>query len=405
MSGKRSGKSKDGTGVITEHFTRSKKSTPENTGDTDISMDNTARQRSHSLGVQDTRTEAERSGPADQLAIHTGTENSSDVSANTSTCSSTDSPSARAQPQPGDTRATNDYVKLDSSDVSVDSVVTVAEDTSKTAEKTKAMLTKTAASDLDKMELRIMDLLKKMDSKMDVIEKTTTDMKVEVDNRLMKMESVLGENSKKLSDLEGSLNYAHRDIADQKEKTGRLEKDAKELREKLNNGQKQGKLVARELETMKLKMAEELLIERRSRSYSIRVLGVPADVSRQANDHQKVVAEILSRSDLVPSRLDANEVARTMEKAHPLGKPVNDKVNYIARFFARPDRDDVMRRARGKRELQGAERIVEDLTKADLELKKRARPLMEKAYKDGNRVRFQNGKLIIEGREVPIPSS
>lgn len=45
---------------------------------------------------------------------------------------------------------------------------------------------------------------------------------------------------------------------------------------------------------------------------------------------------------------------------------------------------------------------MEDLTQADLALKRRAFPQMQKAFEQGQRVKFQKGKLIIEGREVAI---
>lgn len=152
-------------------------------------------------------------------------------------------------------------------------------------------------------------------------------------------------------------------------------------------------------------MAEELnIIERRSRAYSIRVLGVPAEVSKQTQHHRKLVADILLNNNLTPYR-DVDEITRTIEIAHPLGKPINGKVNYIARFFARPIREEIVRQSKIKRDqLRGAEWIVDDLTKLDLQLKKAAKPLMDKAYSEGKRVRFQNGKLIVEGREVKIPN-
>lgn len=252
-------------------------------------------------------------------------------------------------------------------------------------------------SGLEKMESRLMTVLNQMNAK---IEMRTKEMRTEFDQRLTKVETVLNkvaENSKKLIDVENSVNFAHKEIVDQKHKTAKLENETKELREKLNNCQK-------ELKLMKGAVSEELnLIERRSRSYSIRILGVPANKSRQMDDHRKFVAEILHKNGLVPAEMGVSDVARSMEKAHPLGKPVGDKVNYTARFFARPDRDDVLRRARGNRELQDAERVVEDLTKTDLQQKKLARPLMDKAWREGKRVRFQKGKLFIEGREVAIP--
>ena len=77
-------------------------------------------------------------------------------------------------------------------------------------------------------------------------------------------------------------------------------------------------------------------------------------------------------------------------------------MNIIAKFYSRPYREAVVRRAKAKKEFKDVVKITEDLTKADMDLKRRAFPQMQKAYEEGKRVRFQKGKLIIEGQEVPI---
>ena len=63
-----------------------------------------------------------------------------------------------------------------------------------------------------------------------------------------------------------------------------------------------------------------------------------------------------------------------------------------------------------RRLLQGADgkavlsevRFVEDFTPNDFEIRKKALPLMRKAFEEGKRVRFTKGKLFVDGSEVSI---
>ena len=47
-------------------------------------------------------------------------------------------------------------------------------------------------------------------------------------------------------------------------------------------------------------------------------------------------------------------------------------------------------------------RFVEDFTLNDFEIRKKALPLMRKAFEEEKRVRFTKGKLFVDGREVSI---
>ena len=47
-------------------------------------------------------------------------------------------------------------------------------------------------------------------------------------------------------------------------------------------------------------------------------------------------------------------------------------------------------------------RFVEDFTPNDFEIRKKALPLIRKAFEEGKRVRFTKGKLFVDGREVSI---
>lgn len=170
---------------------------------------------------------------------------------------------------------------------------------------------------------------KKLETKIDGIDKTTKETKIEFNHRLGKVESCLEDNTKKLGDLEESVNYAHEDIQKQKERMGKIEEDAKDLRKKLNAGQQKIKQMEDELKKVKIAMAEGLNAqERRTRDYNIRLRGVAAEKLRGVNDCRQVVADILVKNDLVPTK-EVGDVIKQMEIAHPLGKPLDGKVNII----------------------------------------------------------------------------
>jgi hypothetical protein len=48
--------------------------------------------------------------------------------------------------------------------------------------------------------------------------------------------------------------------------------------------------------------------------------------------------------------------------------------------------------------------FLDDLTKEDFDLKQRARPLTAAAYKEGSKVAFRAGRLIINGTVTPVPT-
>ena len=260
-------------------------------------------------------------------------------------------------------------------------------------------------TELKQMEDRLMEAFRSLNAKVDNIDKTTKDLKAEFENRLDKVEATLNAQHKKMEDVERSINYAHKEITDQKEKTVAVEKDARNLRDKLHDTQRRGKELEKEMNEVKKQMSEGFnALERRTRDYNIRLRGVAEEKLKDVRDHRKLVAETLINNDLVPSK-EVNDVVDEMEIAHPLGKPVDGKVNIIAKFFRRPYRDAVVRKAKTTKEFKDVVKVVEDLTKADMDAKRKAFPQMQAAYEQGKKVRFQKGKLVIDGREVPIQDS
>lgn len=248
-----------------------------------------------------------------------------------------------------------------------------------------------------------MAVLSKFESKVDNINQTTENMRQEFDSKLTQMSTDLKSNAEKTAALEVSVNYAHSTVEGQKEKIVKLETEAKHLKERVDTTQRYTKELKTEMAELKEAMAEKLNeVERRSREYSIRLRGIPAGQITGLTDHRIVVATILVKNNLVGGATEV-EVKRAMEIAHPLGKPINGKYNVIARFYARPYRNAVVRATKQLgNKLIGVDKITEDLTKLDADKKRRAFPQMQAAFQNGQKVKFHKGQLVINGQTVEI---
>ena len=103
--------------------------------------------------------------------------------------------------------------------------------------------------------------------------------------------------------------------------------------------------------------------------------------------------------------LGFKDAAAEVEKAHRTGKKRDGNPRpIIAKLYSRSFKRKLLQAAKsagGKEILQGV-RIVEDFTPSDFNVRKKALPIMRKAYEDGKKVRFTKGKLFIEGREVSV---
>lgn len=256
---------------------------------------------------------------------------------------------------------------------------------------------------LEKMEHRIMVALTKLGEKVDNIKKDTEEIRREFELKLHTLETKLDANIEKVNSMETSLNFAYELIEDQKKASAQTangirtcQTQTQECQEALANHNK-------EFMSFKQQMLEQLNdLERRTRSYNIRIVGVPEETVHGQRDHRATVADLIVKNRLVSSPVD--QVIKAMEIAHPLGKAVRGKYNLIAKFYARPYRNTIVRAAKqhGRDNWTGCEKITEDLTRIDRDRKTRAFPQMEKAYQEGKKVRFQNGKLVIDGTVVNI---
>ncbi len=128
-----------------------------------------------------------------------------------------------------------------------------------------------------------------------------------------------------------------------------------------------------------------LALERHSRSFNLRFTGI---AENQGEDTFAVLQEAFRRAGLENIRL---------ENVHRLGKSREDKSGrqIIARFISRMDIKVVMRR---RNELRSAGVMAfNDLCQTDYMEKKRLAPIMNERYSKKDKVKFQNGKLFING--------
>lgn len=243
----------------------------------------------------------------------------------------------------------------------------------------------------DKILKAIAGMEQRLDSK---IEKLKEDIVGEFEQKVEKL-------TKKMDTLEQSLNYAHKEIEDLKKDKVQLQKDLKRAKERLDNTQKETKLMKNEMETARSDIAEKLNeAERYTRSFGIRVYNFP-ELPKNASTETYVqcLAEKLVECDVVEEEVEV--VRKEIETAHPIGRS-GDQL--IARFHSRPYRNKVLREARKKltRESEHDLKVVEDMTKIDYDRKKRAIPAMQRAYAEGKKAVFKNGRLIIDGRTVAV---
>ena len=139
-------------------------------------------------------------------------------------------------------------------------------------------------------------------------------------------------------------------------------------------------------------------MERHSREYNLRLLGVKEEKKLKLFRAFEQIQKIFPEKSVV-------EIKHTIENAHRTGKAIPNRDRHIiAKLHSRPIRNEILRKAKISlnKENQGVIRIIEDLTKTDYELKKKANKQMNEAFKEKKKVRFWRGKLFIDGEVVKI---
>lgn len=230
---------------------------------------------------------------------------------------------------------------------------------------------------------KILSALSSLENKVDT---KMNEIKQDLDSKFDQM-------LEKIAGMERSLNFAHAEVTDLKEKQCNIQTDTMMLKEELTKCRNEIRLVE--------SIAKEKLneIERRSREYNIRIHGLVN--AKDEKNHKKLVAKTLVEKGLVPEGRSVEDTMGTIEIAHPLAT----KGQYIARLYSRPCRAGIIQEAKAKLNNKTGKdgiKVYEDFTKVDYERKLRAIPQMRTAYAEGKKVRFQRGKLIIDGKNVPI---
>ena len=127
-------------------------------------------------------------------------------------------------------------------------------------------------------------------------------------------------------------------------------------------------------------------VERHSRDFNIRVLGV---VEEEGEDCLSIIQDFF---ELLGLRDAGGEV----ENAHRTGKKRDGKPRHIiAKLYSRPFKRNLLQVAKSqesKDALSGV-RFVEDCTHNDFETRKKALPIIKQAYEDGKKVRFTTYRL------------
>ena len=180
-----------------------------------------------------------------------------------------------------------------------------------------------------------------------------------------------------------------------KTKQQQLEADVDNMKESLNFGSfnaEEAENLRRSNDELKKRLEN---LERYSRDFNIRVLGVNED---EGEDCMTIIMDFITS-------LGFEDVSAEVENAHRTGKKRDDKPRpIIAKLYSRHFKRRLFQAAKsanGKSILQGV-RIVEDFTPSDFNARKKALPLMRKAYDEGRKVRFTRGKLLIDGREISV---
>ena len=204
---------------------------------------------------------------------------------------------------------------------------------------------------------------------------------VALEERCTSIETRVAKNESTIQDTITSINFESENVKD-------LSNEIATIKKQLNDFQIESQQASATIASLQ---SETNNLQRYTRSYNVRVLGIP---EKDREDCMATIEDILSRYFDVP--------VGAIENAHRVGKSGGGKPRQlIARFFSRVTRRLVMTSARDALANTGI-RFVDDLTPKDLEAKRRILPYMEKLYADNKKPRFINGRLFSEGRPVPV---
>ena len=233
----------------------------------------------------------------------------------------------------------------------------------------------TTSQDQDGDESHFEDLLQKIRSIVkDEISEQVNELRKHITSQ---MDDLRDNFNRKIADIEESVQFAHSSVA--------------ELRTDMNEKVQHSK---EELGGLIEALEEKInSLERHSRSYNVRINGVP---EMQAENCFNIVADLMEK-------IGFGDAAAEIENTHRTGKKDPKRPRQIiAKFHSRPFRNRVIYTAKRRRESDSSFklRIVEDFTKADFKKRKSVIPRMTQAVREGSRATFRNGNLIINGKIV-----
>ena len=198
-----------------------------------------------------------------------------------------------------------------------------------------------------------------------------------LDKKFDKLDTKVKANTKAITEIEKSLEFQGKRIDSTEEVTQKVSSDVEAYTTKISDMSKSAEQMQTQINSL----------ERYTRSFNLRFLNIKETEGENCR-------EVLG--NLLDTHLGIS--GDTIENAHRTGKkPENGPRQLIARFHSRIHRNQVIRSARNL-DPRPPFIVVDDLTPADLEEKRRLKPLMEKLYREGKRPRFFAGRLYAGNR-------
>ena len=205
-------------------------------------------------------------------------------------------------------------------------------------------------------------------------------------------------------DLRQSLEFTHKELDEANAKITCMTQEKKRLESTIIEMKNDLAQRDKEVKDLYNKTYSKILnIERYTRDYNVRLVGIE---ETPKEDAKKVIAKYISKHALLGDQKQETDILKDIEIAHRTGKrPKNGHRHIIARFYSRPQRNDLLRMFRtvkDKSQQSLGYYFTADMPQEDYEMKRKARNQMKTAYENQQKVKFRKGQLIIEGKVIPI---
>ena len=209
--------------------------------------------------------------------------------------------------------------------------------------------------------------------------KSLIDGQNKLSTQFVNLEIKVTENTREIGEIKQSLTFQDGRLTDVEKKSKTLSTSSKSQENHISAMETQIKTLESEVNSL----------ERYTRAFNLRFLNIPE--SDDENCRVKL-GELLEQHFQISGD--------NVEIAHRTGKKRESGPRHlIARFHSRAVRNEVIRLARTS-EPRPPFVVIDDLTRSDLEEKRRVAPAMERLYQQGKRPRFLAGKLYAGGRQI-----